>query len=319
MKKKGFTLLELIVTVGLMGVACLFGISLFLEQDKERRKNENASQAYSQIRQFFDLRRRFLQTANQLTFTSYNESGQKKFMKSKDFSSCVEGEPDCQESYRAFVVEGRTSICQGGIIRETVETECVNKNPVISTVDLNSIGGPGAKAFEFCAPVACAAQNGIIRSAQIPRIKITRRIPKRAINGTCVPNQFTNSISYFPPSALNRSSDGTNGNPVAAVACLQVPVGRKIEVDGKHCGTTGASDFPNCYKCEEPQNAHDSSIKDDFPTYCPLYRDFNISVVVITRHERNIYDAYHQAANFPRPKIEDPEGVRILQQVPGSF
>lgn len=340
MKKTGFSLIELTTVAAISGFAIIYGISLYQAQDKERRKEDATNAAFSQIRQFFDLRRKILQTSNQLSFTSFNESGQKRFMKSKDYSVCAEGSTDCQENYRVLTVKGRSPVCEGAQVEETVEVECVAKNPVVPEIKLEGMAGPGAKVFELCSRAACAVSGGILGKAQasgtetaarLPRIKINRKIPKTDASGNCLVGQVSEVISYFPPSAQDLSSDGRNGNPVAAVVCMQVPSGKKLEIDGIHCGTPLAGSPPPsplpttppiptyCIDCERSRAAYPTAQQATYDANCPIFRDFNITVFAITKYGENNFDVVQQVANFARPKIEDPNGVKILQQVPGKF
>lgn len=338
MKKAGFSLIELTTVVAISAFAVLYGISLYQAQDKERRKEDSTNAAFSQIRQFFDLRRKILQTSNQLSFTSF---GTKRFMKSQDYSSCVEGDADCQENYRVLAVKGRSPVCEGAQIEETLEVECVAKNPVVPEIKLEGMAGPGAKVFELCSRGACSVSGGVLGTAQtsstgetaarLPRLKIVRRIPKTDASGNCLAGQVSEVVSYFPPSASDLSSDGRNGNPVAAVVCMQVPYGKKLEVDGVHCGTPGAaaplttppppasSTDAYCIDCERLRSHYPTALQGTYDANCPLFRDFNITVFAITKYGENNFDVVQQVANFARPKIEDPNGVKILQQVPGKF
>lgn len=121
-------------------------------------------------------------------------------------------------------------------------------------------------------------------------------------------------MTYFPEEEEGFSSSGLNGKPVAAAVCLQVPAGYHFELAGVHCGTPGTENQrpPDCIDCELPKTQYPHNRQDAWSENCPLYRDFNLSVFFVSRYAEDKFDLSQQVANFPRPKIFDPNAPKIM-------
>ena len=320
MNKRAFTLIELMVGVVISSLAALFGITLYLAQLKEAKQEEARNTAASMIRQFLNAEKKSLDVSMGTELVAFTPSKQ---MNSKNLSVCTISDPtnpgDCQEVHRALNLTLRTNplsfpmaVYQANralleTFTETVEVECVGRYPSVPNIDLKTLPGRSWDAvkkdyvssapvvFSQCVPADCAADsNGILSSQFLPRIKVTRRLPQKVLDGagaiidvkkTTTASgteqlDFQESVVYYPPSEPNLSSGGMNGNPVAATVCIQVPPGRTQTADN--------------------------------------YRDISLAVFVLTRSGENTFDIVQQVANLPRPKIETDDSIKVLGKVPKS-
>ncbi len=301
MKKEGFSLIEVIVTVGLFGLSIMFGISVYSKYQEERKKIDTLAVASSYSRQFFDLRAKVVQAATRIDFTSFDPAdGNIHTMNG-------------QESYQNITIQANSSQC--GPITETVTVDCVPKHSQVPSIDLNQISGP-RQVFVSCAPKACGSSTDNIlgKDGQLPRIKVTRTVKKHDTSGNCL-NDTQDTVTFFPQSEDLLSSSGREGNPVAAVVCINTPVGAKLAVDGIHCGTPSAAGKtpPDCIDCEVSKSSYSTAAQQTlWDNNCPLYRDFGLSIFFIAQVGKDKFDLAQQVASFPRPGLLDPKAAKIL-------
>jgi len=258
---KGFTLVELMVTLALLSLVALFGVTLTQAQFKENKRIEAMSQASASIRQFFDLRRRVLQSATNLNFTSFSPVN---YLNPNNYQECsgpASASPPCQEVFSNMRIEANSAECDLGVT-ETIQVECINKNQKVGIINLAEVPGAISDVFGKCAPDCSQLTN------KVPRIKVVRECRRtgRALRTT---ETFFPDGNRAVPSTDSISNDGRDGNPIAAVLCMQIPLGRNLST----------------------------------------YRDFNLSMFMLTRTTDDKYDWVQQTASFPRPKIPDPNAA----------
>ncbi|MFM8270173.1 MAG: prepilin-type N-terminal cleavage/methylation domain-containing protein [Pseudomonadota bacterium] len=334
MKQKGFTLLELLIGLGLSSVVLFFGTSLFLSQEKERKKQETTNVTFSMTRQFLDLRRKISQRLRKEV--SLIPFKQNRYINLLSFTACNPGTSSCQQTFSSINFSAQAAECDE--VRENISVECVTKTPSVPVIDMGAFPEDAKGGFSDCVPAECKLVNNQLGTQNaLPRIRITRQIPRRGSDGTCLVDGsgnkiFQESVSFFPSGNANSSNDGSLVNPiVAASLCILPPVNALPPTPDpiKNCGPTSplsplpplpppADDTQTyCIDCERNVEDYPPNQQQNRIQLCqPKFRDFNLTLFAISRFGEKHFELVKQVANFPNSKLDTSSGIQFLGQIP---